>query len=263
MAIHGHHKILDSLHIYLPQVSLFIGPYSVGRWTMAEHLRWFWNIDTDDLLRIHTLDVEAAQTIREFSSTSPTVSDFKLVVVELYRASPAAQISLIDVLENPGKTRFIIIAQENEVIHGVRSRGVPFRFHYLNPEEVAIVLQEKVGFSQERALELGRRANGHIAEALKLADSEEVLIVVRSMIKALRTNDIGSLTELAATWTDEATSYLTQWCNEAISRQWRVFDPEDFIEGPSLPLRILVATRPRVRPRLVVRSQLMSILKES
>lgn len=261
MAVQGHSNLLTSLHTYLPSVSAFIGPYSVGRWTVAEHLRWRYNIDPNDVLRVNTLDVEAAGTVQQFILTSPANSEFKLVIVELYKASAEAQAALVPSLENPRNARIIVVTQPHEASQAVLQYAVPYRFRYLSASDVSNVLIDKLAFSKERAEELGSRSGGQVSGALSLSNSEDFIDMAKAAILALRTHDPDALEELAPKWTEEATGFLAQWCIENLSDRWRVFDEGDKVEARKLPLSILMALRARVRPRLVVRSQLMSILK--
>lgn len=262
MAVYGHKKNLLYLDQFLPEVSLFLGPHSVGRWATAEHVRWRHGISNEDTLRVRTLDVAMAAVIRDFTATRPVNSPSKLVIVELYKSSQAAQLALAAFLEDVGYARVIIIAQSSEV-HGVLvSRSIVYHFGYLSSEAVAEVLVHRMNFSVDRARTLAARSGGQIFQALALADAEETLDLVRCALTAIRNRDPEALEECAKSWSDEATAYLAQWCHETISRQWRVFEEGDLVEGRAIPVRILRALNYRVRPRLVVRSQLMQVLKE-
>jgi replication-associated recombination protein RarA len=262
VAIHGHEKIIESLIRYLPPVALFQGPHSVGRWAVAEHIRWRYDVHVDDLLRVHALDMESVAVIQRFVLTSPAKGSFKLVIVELYRSSASAQVALASVLENLRHARVILIGQAFEVESRIRSLAVVYSFRYLSSAEVSAVLIDRMSFSPDKAKELGLRSNGQVARAIQIANAEDSLVRVRSALLALRTKDQAALSGLAKQWTDEDTKWLVQWCNESLSGQWRVFGSDDYIAGQSLPIRILLATKPSVRPRLVVRSQLMGLLKE-
>jgi hypothetical protein len=263
VAIQGHASIVASLDRNLPQIALFMGPYSVGRWAVAEHVRWKYDIRPDDVLRIHNLDVEAAAAAHQFAASRPARSDFKLIIVDLYGSSSAGQSALVSTLVSPHYARVIIIGQRHEVSPAVAEHAVTYRFHLLQPEEVAKVLVDRNGFSDDRADDLASRAGGQVSRALSVANAEESLVRVRAALIALRTRDAEALEALATKWIDEDTAWLTQWCHEAISDQWRVFEPDDAAENRGLPIRILMVTKPRVRPRLVVRSQLMSLVKGS
>lgn len=261
MSVQGHKKVIDSLLKYLPPVALLLGPHSVGRWQVAEHARWKYGIVPSDVLRLRNLDVESVRTLREFSLTVPSSSPFKLAIVDLYKSSVAAQTALLSVLGDPHHLRVIIVGQAKEVTPSIRSLSVVYQMSYLTPEEVAQVLIDSKGMSKDRAVDLAKRSGGQISGALAVADSEDTLEIVRAVILALRLKDSESLSELAKKWTDEATNWLVQWCYETVSGDWRVFDPEDRADSNSLPIRILMVVRPQVRPRLVVRSQLMSLLR--
>lgn len=261
MAIRGHTEIVRRLDEHLPRVTLLAGPYSVGRWSVAEHARWRHGISREDVLRVRTLTTETAETIREYTQVAPVESEYSLVIVDLYKSSEAAQVTLSAALDDPGHSKIIIIGQPHEVSSRIASRSTVFYFTLLEDEEVAQVLIDRMGFSADRAAELGARSGGTISGALKLANANEALDRVRAALHAIRTHDPDELESLATTWQDEDTSWLTQWCYEAIAGRWKVFEPEDASEGPYLPLRILMALDPGVRPRLVVRSQLMDVLR--
>jgi hypothetical protein len=261
VAVHGHAAILASLERDLPAVSLFLGPFSVGRWTVAEHARWRYGIEGDDVLRVHDLTVDSARTIKEFTLTRPAISRFKLVIVDLHKATAVAQSMLRSSLVMPLNARIIVIAQPYEVWEYLKEHAVTYQFRYLAPKDISAVLVERMNFSPDRADDLALRAGGQVYGALKLADADDSIERVRKVIHALRTHDQDELNESAGRWTDEDTAWLAQWCNESLSGQWRVFEASEAADSKSLPLRILIATKPRVRPRLVVRSQLMSILK--
>lgn len=261
MAIYGHASIISSLHTHLPPASLFRGPFSVGKWTVAEHLRWHYGVDESDVLRVHNLDVSAAEAIYEFSLTPPANSEFKLVILDLFNSTRGAQVALTSVLDNPRHARIIVVSTPGQELPGILSRTVPYRFSYLRTEEVAQVLSEKLNFSEDRAQALAERSGGQVAMALRSANLEDSVRLVREALNALRTRDEDALSAVASRWTDAHTALLIQWCNEAITRQWMVFDHEDYVEGKALPLKILIALQPRVRPRLVVRSQLMRVLR--
>ena len=65
-----------------------------------------------------------------------------------------------------------------------------------------------------------------------------------------------------AKWTDEHTELLVVWCTETITERWKLFKAEDAdLPGQKLPLRLLIALRADIRPRLVVRHSLLSVLR--
>lgn len=261
MAVQGHSHHLERLHKELPPASLFVGPFSVGKWTVAEHLRWFYQIDPVDVLRVNELTTDAAEAVYEFTLTAPTASAFKLVIADLYKSTPLAQTALAFSLLNPRNARIIVVSTPADVIDAVRSLCIPFQFTYLSDEQLSNVLVQKMNFSPERAKSLAPAGRGQVAAALHVANSESVLNDVLAVVKALRIHDEELLLSYAQRWTDAHTRWLARWCEESASGRWFVFSPEDGVDSKSLPLRVLAALRQNVRPRLVVRSLLHRILR--
>ena len=262
-APYGHNKIVASLQRFLPRAVLFVGPYSVGRWETAEHIRRNYGLDNDDVLRIHQPTVQDVHAAMDWALTPPAHSIFKLVIIELYKADNGTQTALCNALEFLGNARWIVIAEPGVTLPGILSRTVAYFFRPLQSADVSKILQERYSFGEERANTLAVRSNGQVYKALQLADSDKEISLVRQALTALRNRDEEALYALSGKWTDETTALLAQWCHETISGQWRVFDHEDYVAGRALPLKILMAIRVPVRPKLVVRSQLIEVLRGS
>lgn len=259
--IYGHDTLVASLRQYFAPVSAFVGPRGVGKWTVAEYLRVENSIHHQDVIRFHRLDAEAVETLKQFSLTAPVASPFKLAIVELYRGTDGAQEALAGLLESPKYLKIIFISEPANLSRSISSRAVMYKFKPLRVDEVSSVLVAREGFSRDRAAQYASVSGGQVSKAMELAGSEPTIELVRRAVVALRSKDADALSALAAEWTDDATSWLVEWCHEAISGQWRGFSEEDRIDSPALPIRILQALAESVRPRLVVRSQLMKVLK--
>lgn len=246
----------------LPKVSLFEGPYSVGKWTTAEVLRRTNKISDADVLRVNKLRVGEAVSISRFSSMAPTSSDQRLVIVSLDGATVPALNHLLKTLEDaPDTSRFVMVASR-PVLETVRSRATVFPFHALSTESVAEILETKKKFSPTQARIWAERSGGSVWAALSSADAVDAKPVVMLAVKAFRDLDPASLDKAADKWSEKHTALLVQWCQECITKQWRLFnDDESGIEGRTIPMRILMALRADVRPRLLVRSSLMSALR--
>lgn len=261
MTVYGHETLVRSLRQYFAPVSAFVGPRGVGKWTVAEHLRSEFSVAAEDVLRIHRLDLDAVEALNVFASTPPASSDFKLAIVELLSGSRRYQPMLYPLAEFPRSLKIIFIAEQKNIDAGLQSRCVSYKFPRLRPDDVSSILTRKMNFSVERARELAAVSGGQVSTALSVADAEPSLDLVRRAVLALRVKDEEALGALAKDWTDEASQWLVEWCHEAVSGHWRAFSEEDRIDSPVLPLRILKHMTEPVRPRLVVRSQLMSALK--
>lgn len=264
MTIFGHQEQWDSLSTYLPRVSLFVGPYSVGKRTVAEHLADHYGIDDRDVLRVEHLDSAMTSSCWAFSETPPVASPFKIIIVELRGAKMAAVNSIAAaVARAKPKTRFIFISTENfSWYERIADHAVVVRFGYLVRSEVINVLSERMGMSRERAITTAQSSVGQILPTVRrLPAREDGLAKAQKAALAIRQHEADTLQELAKEWTDEATDALTDWAYESLAQEPSLFALEDLTNDPGTAVRTLVALRPRVRPRLVVRSQLASVLR--
>lgn len=255
MAVQGHGEVLRSLSTYFPDVTYFVGPESVGKWTVAEHLRRQYSIHNDDTLRIHKLSPQALGELAQFARSPAVASSTKLVIIEVERDASA----LLPYLVPTSFVRYIVISENT--LSEVRDRAATFYFRYLTRNEVAKVLVEKYDFDPELAMEFGNKSGGQVKTAVEYSEAENDFALVRKALTAVRTKDVELLEECAKDWSDFTTNLLTVWAEENNAGRWRVFDPTDAVKGRALSLRIQLAIKPQVRPRLVVRSQLMSVLR--
>ena len=89
-------------------------------------------------------------------------------------------------------------------------------------------------------------------------------MTVLSAYRAIRERDEDALDQIALNWKDSHTSLLSTLCHEMITNRWRVFDSaEPEIVNKTLALRILRSLAQDVRPRLVVRSNVIGVLRNS
>jgi hypothetical protein len=263
MTVYGHDRVRASLKTYWPTISLFVGPKSVGKWATAEELRKAHNVPKEDVFRAHKLTTQSMDELETFSSTSPISGYLKVAIVDATGSSSSAQSRLAGIIsrseELSNKIKYIAIADNWSYV--LRAVATEYKFGLLSEDELAAVLVDRYDYSVDSAKELAASSPGQVEVALNLVDQKEYIDIVRVALKALRTKDSDLLDTVAVRWTDEATSLLAKWCNEAISGRWRVFSPEDAVASKRLPLLTLMATRISVRPRLVVRSQLMTVLR--
>lgn len=262
-SIVGHREVISRIEAEKPPVSLLLGPESVGKWTAAEYLRGIWRVDEGDTLRVMSLTMEAAHDIVRFSSTTPVASPKRLVIVRVPDRNGAPVEVLLKTLEEGTETTdFILIAQTSlAVIPTLWSRATVYHFGFLEEDDVAAVLTGR-NFHEGEAKRLATLAGGQIRRALDVVNARELKNVVLLVLKAFRELDPKALEAAAAKWTDDHTALLTQWCHEAITGRWRAFLPEESgIQGRAIPLKILLALNANVRPKLLVRSNLMAALK--
>ena len=260
--IFGHKNLVEALEQNLPPVSLFLGPSSVGKRATAEHLAAHHGVAEIDMLRINHLSMDSARDVVSFASVQPSTHAGRLAIVQLDSAYPGALHVLLKTLEDTsGTTRFILIAQ-NRPLETIVSRSTVYWFGLLSDAELSDVLSEVRGFKKETAERLSLKAGGQVSRAFEFASGYEQKPVVLQAIRAFREHDPVLLERIADRWDDDATQLLSEWCTEQITGRWRIFqDVETEIQGRDLPLKILSALKLDIRPRLVVRFSLMSILR--
>lgn len=260
-AYFGHEKNLKAVHAHLPQVLLFLGPESVGKWELAEYVREKWKFKNSDTLRIKRLTQDNARAAAKFASERPRGWS-KLVIVRIdKKATVGAQNALLKSMEEARDATFIIIAEEPP-LDTVSSRAITYRFGLLTEKDIFDILTVRRNFSKERAEVLSRVAGGQVRKALSYNNDQESKLVVMRALDAVHRKDNSALEALAPHWKQEHTELLIQWCYESLTKKWKLFIPEESnITGTKVPLRILIALREDLRPRLVVRAALASVLQ--
>lgn len=228
---------------------------------MADWLRYTEGYSKDNTLRIFKLTAEAARNIVTFALTYATVGA-KLVIVQLDGSLTSSQTVLLKTLEeiSTPDIKFILIS-ESVPMSTIMSRCEVFHFSLLNTEDVEKVLIEKKAIDKKTAARLAPFGGGQVQRALDMLGYEEYADRVLAALNALVTKDKSALEKLAVKWTDRDTDLLTKWCYEAMTGEWLIFDPAvSAVKGKGLPLKILLALYPNIRPRLVVRYSLMNLL---
>lgn len=258
----GHEKNVKAVSSHLPRVLLFQGPASVGKWELAEFIRDKWKFKNSDTLRVKRLTQDNARFIAKFASERPRGWS-KLVIARLDRkATTGALNALLKALEEARDATFILITEES-TLPTIRSRAILYEFGLLSEQDVYNILVERKNFSESRAESLARLAGGQVRRALSHAVDQESKIVVLKALDAISRRDNTALEAVAARWQEEHTDLMIQWCYESLTTKWKLFDPEETnIRGTKVPLRILISLKEELRPRLVVRAGLASVLQE-
>lgn len=244
----------------LPPVALFVGPKSVGKWAVAEFLRRQNKILDSDVLRIHKLSAGLARAVVPFASTAP-VGDLRLAIIELDDATPSAVHILLKTLEESSRAHHFILIAQHLPLPTLVSRSQVHQFRLLTEAEVTDILVERRGFKLANAQSLAALAGGQVSMALENAVNEGERALVVEALTAFRDHNPAVLDAVAPKWRDEHTALLTKWCTEALTGRWSLFNAEQMQLPGRLPLRILMALKANVRPKLVVRSQLMTLLR--
>lgn len=257
----GHKGNVQELESSLPAVSLFLGPNSVGKWELAEHLRSLKGFLSGDVLRVRRLTQENARFIVKFASERPK-GVARLVIAKIdKKASVGAQNTLLKTLEEASDVHFILIAEESP-LPTIVSRSTVYRFGLLTEEDVFNILTVRKNFSQTKAENLSKVARGQIKNALAYTQEQDDKLMVLKALESLQKKNLTELESLASKWQQEHTNLLIDWCYECLTSRWVKFNPEEtLIRGTAVPLRILTILKNDLRPRLVIRAGLASLLQ--
>jgi hypothetical protein len=219
----GHEMQLGWLARELPQVTLLVGPPSVGKRVLAEFV--FSRYGGTDLA-IEKLTAESARYAEEQSRISPMARAFKNIIIELDGSSEQVQNILLKTLEEPPATaRFMLVASRYP-LPTIVSRCAVIKCGLLTDEQVTEVLVLH-GASPEEARQYAPHGCGTVAPALKsLQDSDNLKTTTSVVATALRTATErgGYLTAVMHNWSEEHTRLLYRWALEASSGRWHIFD---------------------------------------
>jgi hypothetical protein len=211
------------------------------------------------VLRIKRLTQDNAKFIARWSLGSPQGA-YRLVICRLEKATTVALNTLLKTLEESKSTRFILVS-EKMPLDTIRSRAQVFEFGLLKDEQVADILVAHQGFGAELAATRASAAGGRVRSALEYSGKQDAKLVVLKALEAVTAKDASALEQIATKWQQEHTDLLVSWCYESITRKWNYFlEDETVIRGSGVPLKILMALREELRPRLVVRAALASLI---
>lgn len=259
MEVIGHDAVKAALEKNLPRVTLLRGTPSIGKWTLAEHLRQTHGFTGLDVARVHLLNADRARELVEFAWRA-SLSERKLAIIRLDKSNDRAQTILLKALED-SQTYFILVASNTTVLPTITSRAETFQLSTLSRTDLAAVLQLRSNLNDAEAARLAKIGNGSVKRALTVFDGQLNKSKAVRALAAIHDHDPAGLEELAPKWTDEDTELLRTWARESITGRWSVFLPEESqFNGISFPLRLLGALRAEVRPKLAVRAALMSLI---
>lgn len=257
----GHTSAVARVEVQRPAVSLFLGPSSVGKWSVAEYLRGVWRVDEADTLRIERLSMGNVRSVVDFAQRA-AAGDRRLVVIRLDGATEAPLNVLLKTLEEGHESTDFILISEDAPMATIATRATVFRFGFLADHEVEEVLIER-NFRPEDAQRYASMSGGQVSRALDVVNKRDVRHGVMIAVRAFRDADPAVLESAAKEWTEDHTSLLATWCRECLTGRARIFSEEELVSGRRLPFLVLQALSTNVRPRLLVRSSLMSVLREA
>lgn len=261
MRVIGNETAQAELADWFPRVALLLGPPSVGKRTAAEAIIEEKGIDPRDRLFLPSMALTDARAAVQFSSSTPSVvGGTRAVVADIDNSTREALETLLAALESPHSTAMFWLVSSKTPLPTLQTRAITIRFQPLTDQQVSQVLQERRGFSRGKADKYASVSYGSVGRALRAARSFEDKNLVLLAVRALREKDPELLDDLALRWTEDHTSTLIVWATEAVTQRWALFNAAETGEVGNLPLKVLAATARRVRPRLVVRSQLMDLV---
>jgi replication-associated recombination protein RarA len=257
----GHDDIIESLSQGIPPVSIFLGEDSVGKWTTAMWVRDRLKIQDGDFLALRHLSADSARAAGDFVKRAPH-GHTRLLVVYMAGSGWSTQAMLLTSLENLPPTSLVILVTPPVTLSDpLMSRGEVFVFGLLRVQDVKQILLAR-NFKEGAAQHLAELSGGHVATALRAAGSNDAKVLVLGAVRALLTRDAKALDTFAPRWAEEHTLLLDSLCRETISGRLCLFTEEETEAlGRKLALKILTLLRVEVRPRLVIHSQLMSVLR--
>lgn len=185
-AVIGHEQLKEKLSARLKEYPigtyLFYGPASTGKRTTAfeaskvilcEHKSGGkcscisckrFDIEHPDFLcvgRDEKIKVADVDSIIDFSTTSPFISDNKVVVIDnAHDITVEAANRLLKLLEEPPPnfSFFLITSDPQFIIPTVLSRCIRYEFGSLSQEDLTTIIKKKLGFSPKKSKILGMLA---------------------------------------------------------------------------------------------------------
>ncbi len=223
----GHCAVRAYLEEKLPAVSLLVGPASVGKWTLTEHLARHHHVrPVDRWAAPYGLSVSTAREIICWSRIPPVSGPIKLVSAMLDSSPPPALNALLKTLEEPPPfVRFLLVAS-GQVPATVSSRAAVFSLGMLSDAEVEQVYRG-MGYTAERAHRAAVHAHGQVVRGRDADVITGIKNQVSTLLRSLATGDRDLLDNVTRDWQDKHTELLTTLITECLTRRWREFSIED------------------------------------
>lgn len=267
----GHDRVREELQRELPRVTLLLGPPSVGKWALAQHLAVHHKVLKVDLREIEYLTAEHARDLKAFASVAP-FGKMKLVLINLERASEVALNALLKLLEEPPPIiRFVLVAS-GKVLPTIVSRAAIYRCGVLSDSEVTTVLRDRFGMAPDKARTAAAWGRGRVDQALGADLSQSARAACLTILRAVAARDRELFASVVRTMEPEvanqARQLLLAWCREAVTGRWRLFSETEshgLASGDrEVPRKILLALGrlSHARAKLALRAGLESFLSQ-
>ncbi len=257
---HGHHSVVTQLEQRLPPVTLLLGPPSIGKWTMTEHLAKHHGVlSVDTSAHPDGLTADAARTVRAFVWRA-ALGRLKLVTARLDRSTPAALGVLLKTLEEPpSQSRFLLTVDtwtSRPALPGtITSRAVCHHLGLLPVNDVAAILVEG-GMTPVAAGKAARLGGGQVRAARDALAHDDAKETVTTLVDAVVAGDRDRIARASRTFDDTGMRLLHVWLSEALSGRWQTFTKPEIIPPRAWLLHTLASLRrlDRANPRLAVQT---------
>ena len=278
MSVVGHGQVVAHLRSDTPQVSLLLGPPSVGKTTAAEETLSVLGVHEPLLQRYASVKVTDARAMARFVSRRSR--DPKGILAQLDQVTPEAANAMLKLLEEPPPKTYVMLCASHPPLLTIASRAQTYRFGYLTDAEVAQVLMTtKPRLAKDKAYKAARSSGGQVSRAREMARLEESKGPVLSALHAvaernedLFVNAVGGRREIEVNgqqvrvdaFGDVQWSLMRTWAREALSGRWRTFTPAESYglqRDRSVADRVLRMTSV-ARPKVAVRCALLPIIWE-
>lgn len=267
MTVIGHGRAVRTLEQHLPAVTLLLGPRSVGKTTLAEHLAKHHGVLQVDRMAVdNTLTIDVVRSIINFVGRAP-FGKLKLVTASLDRASEASLNAFLKTLEEPPPTARFILTCSGRTLPTILSRAAVVRLGLLSTDDLTRILVQQ-GMTPDVARHAAKLGRGQVDVALKSGNTEKARSAVLAVMRAVAAHDVERFHGAFKTWDDLAGSMLAHWFQEAISGHWALFtEAETFgLRDSQIRLRrmlVAVSQNSYARSRLGVRAALEPFVAQS
>lgn len=262
----GHAATVAALTHDLPPVTLLLGPTSVGKWTLCQHLAEHHRVGmADRFLAPDGLTAATARAIVAFVATAG-FGPIKLVTARLDTTTETALNILLKTLEEPPPTARFILTATTWPLATIASRAQIFRTGLLDPGEVEQILLT-LGHSPTGAARAAALGCGQIAAARTLVarvdSADTARAATLTLGRALATYDTELFDRAFTTFTDTDQDMVLTWLREEITGRRVWFTAADYFGLPRprlLQMLFAVSGLPHARSRLAVRAALQPFL---
>lgn len=256
----GHAAALRELTGLPFQVTLLLGPSSVGKHTLARQLLRELPAPVYGL-EFERLTSEIARDLQSWAATG-TSRVRKVAVVGLDGASEQACNQLLKLLEEPPPYVTFVLTASQRPLPTIISRSIVVHLGLLTPVQVRDVLVQG-GMEETVAWRLAQLSGGTIAGAHAAAvQGGDIRSRVSRALRAVSGHDVLRLDSALREWGEDETDLLGQWASEAATGHWRLFDASFSPQTTSADARLILgglSRYPRAAGRVAAASVLSSL----